>query len=214
MIWSDFLLSRASKEQFISYMRFVNSTGENGLLYRYTKPVAGRENVHENDYAAWGGLAIIAFIENPENYYYDEAFKWFNLSLSCNKNVELSAYSLAMLSKVDAAKDLQSLYLGILENYPKSYKNFVNNLSELEKCFNDKNSSCKEMFLANIFTYNGALYRNTYNDNWDFTPETATIEVSDKIFALNQKIKGKSKKKIEIRDNLIILLLHDDNTCC
>ncbi len=162
MMWSDFLIYRASKKQLKEYANYAYNVGQPSIIYRYIKPIFGKEDIDEDEYAFWGTVAIGAFLnsERVDEKLLVDAKKWLELSLEKGKHTELSSFGLVFYSILNNDDENIDLYLSYLKKYPKSYKFLQKSVKDIKKS-NDKEKLYNR--IIDISLYYRELLNKTYS---------------------------------------------------
>ena len=164
-LWTDFLVSKATKAQLKQYRYYAFMKKDPSVMYRYLKPKEGKEDVREEDFPFLGLLSMSAYEENFDSSMSKEAQTWFLRSLLNNNSVELSAYGLFLLSLTDKNDNCMDIYWDYLKKYPRTFKVLTVSAGELSKC--SKNEECVKNICYKLFEYFNVLAINYIQNRGD-----------------------------------------------
>lgn len=163
MLWTDFVVSKASQKELDVYFNYAKSQKNLSMLYKYTKSLITDDKKASEDYGWLGWIALSGFYEDSESKaLLDDAEKWLALSINSNKHVELSTYGLIIVSifKSTFVDDIED-YFFYLKKYPNTKNYFYKNMRDLTACKKDYDS-CYESVVYDMYKYLNFLYKKSY----------------------------------------------------
>ncbi len=163
MNWTEFVVSTLKEKDLAEFINYAMATDNRTMVYKYMKGLT--EEIESDDYALYGSMAILSFMENAgEKNLIDDAMKWFALSINSNKNIELSAYGLFLGSFLSMNVDNYDIYYDYIKKYPRTKKVLNKQIDELLKC-NKNDYDCIDNTFYNMSNYLNFLAKDVYKSN-------------------------------------------------
>lgn len=161
MNWTEFVVSTLKEKDLAEFINYALVTDNRTMVYKYMKGLS--EDIESDDYALYGSMAILSFMENAsEKNLIDDAMKWFALSINSNKNIELSSYGLILCSMLNRDLDNFEIYLSYLKKYPKTKKQLGKQIDSMLECKKD-DIQCIDNAFYNMGNYLNSLAKEAYN---------------------------------------------------
>lgn len=166
MNWTDFVVSTLKENDLKEFMNYAAATENRTMIYKYMKGLVKTEDMDSDDYALYGSLAVLSYIDNSgsDKSLIDDAQKWFALSINSNKNIELSSYGLFLTSFLKMSVDNYDIYYNYLKKYPRTKKVLNRQIDELLKC-NENDYDCINNSFYDMGRYLNYLAKNIYKSN-------------------------------------------------
>ena len=131
------------------------------MLYKYLKQLTVRGDFPEESYSLLGYLALMAYDKTNTEEYLNDAVRWYNLSLSCNQDIEASLFALNYLyARNNSDELLKNAFIRLKKDYPASYYKLIELMTKTGNCAgNDK--KCTRLVGIELMDYLGQI--TTFN---------------------------------------------------
>ncbi|HIS35176.1 TPA: serine protease [Candidatus Scatousia excrementigallinarum] len=159
--WTKFIIDNADKEQFKIYTNYAFNKKDFVMLYKYLKQLTVRGDFPEESYSLLGYLALMAYDKTNTEEYLNDAVRWYNLSLSCNQDIEASLFALNYLyARNNSDELLKNAFIRLKKDYPASYYKLIELMTKTGNCAgNDK--KCTRLVGIELMDYLGQI--TTFN---------------------------------------------------